>query len=93
VVAQEDRFTDGLEADAALGQAGDRQRPGDRAGRHHQQVVAQVIGLALAGLNRHRPVLMVDGRHGPGDHLALLQHPAQRHHHVPGLHAAGCRLR
>ena len=49
VVAQEDRLTDVLEADAVLGQPRDRQRPRHRAGRHHEHVVGHLERRALDG--------------------------------------------
>jgi hypothetical protein len=35
---------------------------------------------------------VADGGDPAGQVLALAQHPAQRHHHVPGLDGAGRRL-
>ncbi|WP_308210019.1 hypothetical protein [Actinomadura madurae] len=42
VVAQEDRLFDGLETDAAVGQAGDGQRPRDGAEGDDEHVVVDV---------------------------------------------------
>jgi hypothetical protein len=49
VVAQLDRPAEGAETDAVLGDAGHRLGPGDRSGRQHQHVVAQLPRDALGG--------------------------------------------
>ena len=93
VVAQVDRLADGLEADAVLGEAGDRQRPGDRAGGHHQDVVGRAR-TASPRPARCAPACSacVSPVTAPVITRQRLQRRAQRHHHVPRLHRAGRRL-
>ena len=92
VVAQVDGLTDGLEADAVLAQAGDRQRPGDRAGGDDDVVVRDLPGRAADRLHDRGLAGVVDPGHRAGDDLALAQLPPQRHHGVPGRDVAGRRL-
>jgi hypothetical protein len=88
VVAQVDGLAHVLEPDTVLGQPGDRQRPGHRARRHHQDVVGQVERLALAGGDAGPLLGVGQPGHRPGDHPAPVQGAAQGDHHVPRLHGA-----
>ncbi len=94
VVAQADGLLDGLETDAALGEARDRQGAGDRTGRQHQLVVGQLQAagaVLLGGRRRDRggPRGVVERGDLPDDDLAERQHPAQRHDDVPRRDGAG----
>jgi len=89
VVAQVDGLADGLEGDALLGQARDRQRAGDRARRHHQDVVAEDLHVAVVGLDGGRASGVIDAGDPAAEDVAAGQHGAQRHHHVAGLDGTG----
>jgi hypothetical protein len=92
VVAQVDRVGKGLEADAVLGQAGDRQRARDRAERDHEVLVVEVE-QALARLDLHPFAVEVEPRRPSEDELGMRAHHPQRHDHVAGLERARRRLR
>ena len=93
VVAQVDGLTDGLERDAGLGQPGDRQRAGDRAGRDDQHLVAHGRDVAAGELDGDLAVRVVDPHDAAGEVVALLQHLAQRDDDVARLDRTGRRLR
>ncbi len=93
VVAQVDGLFQGLEADAALGEAGDRERPGDRTGREHEIVVLEPAPRPPVGLEVGRARGEVDPGHPAAEDLASRQDAAQEDDDVPRLHAPGRRLR
>ena len=87
VVAQPDGLFDGLEADAVLGESGDREGAGDGAGGQHEFVVRDLDGaraLLLGGEGGEgRGALgVVDGRGLADDDAALVEDAAQRHDDV-----------
>jgi hypothetical protein len=88
VVAQVDGLADGLEADAVLGQARDREGARDGARGHHEVVVGDPLRGAGDRLD-DRPALGVGQLGHPRGHdVDLRQDPAQRNHDVAGREVA-----
>jgi hypothetical protein len=92
LVAQRDGLLHLLEADAVLGEAGNRQRARDRPGSDDHDVVPELVRLAGERLDHGEPAGVLDARHPAGQHLDVVQHAAQRHDDVPRLDAARRRL-
>ncbi len=92
LVAQGDRLFDVLEPGGLLGQARDRERPGDRAERDDDLVVGELVVGALLGHHLGDLAVVVDTGDATGDHPAALEGLAERHHHVPRFHRAGRRF-
>ena len=92
-IADGDGFLDLLQADGLVGQARDGERPGDRSGRDHQQVVAEVVLSSVVRGDRHRAVGVVDGGRRAGHHARPAQMAAQRHDRVPRFDRSRDHLR
>ena len=93
LVAQRDGLLDVLEADRPVGEPGDRQRARHRADGHHEDVVLELVRLALERLRRSATLrAWSTAGDRAGDDLGVAQGLAQRHDRVPRLDRAGARL-
>lgn len=92
VVAEADRLLDRLHADAVLGQAGDREGAGDRAGGHDEVVEGQLVGVAGQRRDGGDLARVVHPGHVTGEHLRVLQGAAQRRDEVARRDVAVNRL-
>ncbi len=68
-----------------LGQAGDREGPGDRAEREHELVVLEHELLAVDALHGDGPAIGVDRGHAPHEQIGARQLGAQWHDHVAAV--------
>lgn len=89
VVAQADGLLDGLEADAVLGETGDRERARDRAGGQDEFVVRQLLGaralfLGGEGAEGRGALAVVDGGGLADDDPAPVEDTAQRDDDMAG---------
>ena len=85
-----DRLLDRLEADGALGQAGDGEHAGDGAGGEDEGVVVQVDGGVVGeGADPGGAGLVVDGLDLADDEAGAVEHPAEGDDDVAGLDGAG----
>ena len=87
-----DRVCEVLEAEAVLGQAGNRQSARDRAEREDGLLVADFERAGL-GLHRCRTAGRVERRQLSEEQLRMGAHQAQRHHDMARLERARGRLR
>ena len=87
VVAELDRVGEVLEAETVLGEAGDRQRPRERAQREDGLLVVDDERLRT-GLDRGDALLRVERREPSEEQLGVRAHHPQRHDDVAGLERA-----
>ena len=85
VVSQPDRVGEALEADRVLVETGDRQRARDRADGNDELVVAQLLDLAVVGVELDRARRRIVAGDRAEAQVGALEDVAQRRDHVARL--------